>query len=338
MKHMALVIPIFIPHRGCPHQCLFCNQKSITGQTDGGDIELEIAKTIEEWLMRSPGHSEVQVAFYGGSFSCLVAEEQIRMLLAVQPFMATARVTSIRLSTRPDCIDHDVCTLLKEFGVKTVELGVQSLDDLVLEKSQRGHTAQQSKEALRLLKEAGMQVGVQLMVGLPKENTVSFLRGVNEVIRLQPGFVRMYPVVVVKNSALEALFYQGEYQPLSLNKAIALTAKGYLRFLQANVPVVRMGLQPSESLTDTIIAGPHHPAFGELVKSRIWFTRLRKKLVTLRPDEKMTITVSHRDLSMVKGMKKNNIKRMTELGFGGRFSIAIDKSMERGSVRYALCQ
>ncbi len=335
---MALVIPIFIPHRGCPHQCLFCNQKSITGQESGGSAEQDIAQTVEEWLIRSPGHTEVQVAFYGGSFSCLDGGEQIRMLSAVQPFIGADRVTSIRLSTRPDCIDDDVCALLKEFGVSTVELGVQSLNDLVLERSERGHTADQSKEALRLLKEAGMEVGVQLMVGLPLENTVSFISGVDEVIRLQPDFVRMYPVVVVKHSGLEKLFRQKKYQPLSLNKAVALTAKGYMRFQHANIPVVRMGLQPSDSLTDTIVSGPHHPSFGELVKSRIWFNRLRKKLVALGPEEKLDITVSHRDLSMINGMKKNNIKRLVQLGFGGRFSIMVDKSMERGSVKYAFGQ
>ncbi len=332
---MALVIPIFIPHRGCPHQCLFCNQQSITGQ-DGQapPVEENTVRTIEEWLARSRGRNEVQVAFYGGSFTCLAMEEQIDMLLSVRPFVESGLVTSIRLSTRPDCIDRDICSFLQEFRVKTVELGVQSLNDYVLRKSQRGHTALQSREAVKMLRGAGMQVGVQLMVGLPSETTVSFLQGIDEVIRLQPDFVRLYPVVVVKNSGLEDLCHQGMYHPLTLNKAIALTAMGYSRLKGAAIPVVRMGLQPSKSLEESVVDGPFHPSFGELVKSRIWFRRIRKKLNTLLPEEKVTIFVSHRDLSAVNGMKRQNIKRLIELGFGDRFGITADKSMERGSIRY----
>jgi len=333
---MILVIPIFIPHRGCPHQCLFCNQKSITGQAGRTQpIEEEIKSTIEEWLERSRVRREVQVAFYGGSFTCLTREDQVQMLSAVRPFLDSGRVTSIRLSTRPDCIDQDICDLLQEFGVKTVELGVQSLDDQVLKKSQRGHTSSQSRDSLKLLRDSGMQLGVQLMVGLPSENTVSFLRGIGEVIRLKPDFVRLYPVLVVKNSGLEELYYNGDYRPHSLNKAVALTAMGYLRLLNAAIPVVRMGLQPSESLEESIIAGPYHPSFGELVKSRIWFSRIRKRLATLPAGEKMTVYVSHRDLSAVNGMSRGNILRLTDLGFAGRFRIATDKHMERGSIRYA---
>ena len=336
---MVLVIPIFIPHRGCPHQCLFCNQQSITGRTGKAEwIEKEIQSTIEEWLGRSRKRREVQVAFYGGSFTCLSRQDQLKMLSAVGPFIDSGKVTSIRLSTRPDCIDRDVCNLLQEFTVKTVELGVQSLDDQVLEKSQRGHTSLQSREALKLLRESGMQVGIQLMVGLPSENTLSFLRGISEVIRLQPDFVRLYPVLVVKNSGLEERYYSGDYLPYSLNKAIALTAMGYSRLENAAIPVVRMGLQPSKSLEESIVAGPYHPSFGELVKSRIWFNRIRKKLTTFPADEKVTVYVSHRDLSAVNGMNRRNIIRLTELGFDGRFRITTDKRMERGSIRYAFGQ
>ncbi len=336
---MALIIPIFIPHRGCPHQCLFCNQQSITGQSGGARrVKVEIGRTIEEWLTRSPGRNEVQVAFYGGSFTCLSVEEQVEMLSSVRSFLDSGRVDSIRLSTRPDCIDRDVCDLLQEFGVKTVELGVQSMDDHVLKKSQRGHTVLHSTEAFLLLREAGMQVGIQLMVGLPAETTISFLHGIGEVIRLQPDFVRLYPVLVVKKSGLQGLYNRGEYHPLSLHKAVALTAKGYLRLHRAAIPVVRMGLQPSESLERSLIAGPYHPSFGELVQSRIWFNRIRKKLVTLHPGKKVAISVSHRDLSAVNGMNKKNIKRLNELGFRDRFMITADKRMERGRIKYVLSQ
>ncbi|MBW1636317.1 MAG: radical SAM protein [Deltaproteobacteria bacterium] len=332
---MSLVIPIFIPHRGCPHQCLFCNQRSITGH-DQSDLSVkeEITQTVEEWLGRSGEQREVQVAFYGGSFTCLARQEQVDMLSSVQPFIDSGRVGSIRLSTRPDCVDPEICSLLREFGVTTVELGVQSLDDDVLERSRRGHTTRQSRNALKMLQGAGMEAGVQLMVGLPFETTVSFLRGIDEVVRLKPDFIRLYPVLVVKNSGLEDLYNRGLFQPLSLEKAVALTAKGYKRFELEGIPVIRMGLQPSEDLEKSIIAGPYHPAFGELVKSRIWLGRIRRTLAALLPGQKAQICVSHRDLSAVIGMKKQNIRRLTELGFGDRFTLVADKCMERGNIRY----
>jgi len=332
---MALVIPIFIPHRGCPHKCLFCNQQSITGQEGGSrPLKAEIDRTIKEWLARSPGRSGVQVAFYGGSFTCLAVEEQVEMLSAVGPFLDSGRVESIRLSTRPDCIDRNVCSLLQDFGVKTVELGVQSMDDHVLENSRRGHTVLRSKQAFHLLRDVGMQVGVQLMVGLPSETTISFLHGITEIIHLQPDFVRLYPVLVIENSGLENLYYKGEYYPLSLNKAVALTAKSYSRLCRAAIPVVRMGLQPSAALEQSLISGPYHPSFGELVQSRLWFKRIRRKLAALHSDKKMVIFVSHRDLSAVNGMNRKNIKRLNELGFRDRFKIITDKRMERGCIKY----
>ena len=336
---MALVIPIFIPHRGCPHQCLFCNQQSITGQNGRArSLNVEIARTIDEWLARSPGRDEVQVAFYGGSFTCLPAVEQVDMLSSVRSYLESGEVESIRLSTRPDCIDSDGCSLLQKFGVKTVELGVQSLDANVLKKSRRGHTVVHSLEAFRLLRDAGMRVGVQLMVGLPSETTRSFLKGIKEVIQLQPDFVRLYPVLVVKKSGLEDFYHSGEYHPLSLNKAVALTAEGYLRLRRAAIPIIRMGLQPSESLEQSLVAGPYHPSFGELVQSRIWFKRIRRKLAALHSDEKVVISVSHRDLSAVNGMNRTNIKRFEALGFRGRFKISTDKCMERGRIKYVFSQ
>ncbi len=176
------------------------------------------------------------------------------------------------------------------------------------------------------------------MIGLPADTTNSFLMGIDEVIRLKPDFTRLYPVVVVKKSKLEDLYCKGEYQPLSLNKAVALTAKGYSRLRKAAIPVVRMGLQPSESLEKSLVSGPYHPSFGELVQSRIWFKRIRKKIAALHPGEKMILSVSHRDLSAVIGMNRKNIRRLNELGFRDRFTIITDKSMERGSIRYVFGQ
>lgn len=334
---MALVIPVFIPHRGCPHHCLFCNQEKISGCVRTDDAPPAITGIIDEWLARSPGHAEVQVAFFGGSFTCLPVGEQEAMLSVVQPYLDDRRVDCIRLSTRPDCIDAEVCRLLKEFRVGVVELGVQSLSDHVLQQSRRGHDASQCRLALALLQEAGIQVGVQLMPGLPGETRKSFLQGIDEVIRLRPEFVRLYPVVVVKESGLELLYLQNRYQPLSLNAAIALTARAYTKLTEAGIKVIRMGLQPSASLTANLVAGPFHPAFGELVLARLWLKKMRQGLARLGPGENICFHVSHRDRSAVMGMRRQNYRRLEELGFAGRFTIVSDKNIERGSIHYVVC-
>ena len=175
------------------------------------------------------------------------------------------------------------------------------------------------------------------MPGLPGETSGSFLHGIDEVIGLKPDFVRLYPALVVKDSGLEKLYHAGRYRPLSLKKAIALTARCYVKLTEAGIKVVRMGLQPSESLAASVVAGPYHPAFGELVQSRLWLKKMRARLVLLSPRERLLIHISPRDMSAVVGMKKQNTKRLDELGFSGRFTILPDKNMARGSIHYAVC-
>ncbi len=334
---MFLVIPIFIPHRGCPHDCLFCNQQKISGYDRSGIAPLAITDIIDEWLDRNKDRSQVQAAFFGGSFTCLPEKEQVDLLSAVQPYIRTKAIDTIRLSTRPDCIDPAICRLLKDYNVGIVELGAQSLNDRVLQKSFRGHTAGHILTAFHLLKKSGMQVGLQLMPGLPGESTRSFLKGIDEVIALQPDFVRLYPALVVRESGLEKLYHADLYRPLSLGKAIALTARCYQKLKGAGINVVRMGLQPSESLEKSVVAGPYHPAFGELVQSRLWLKKIRAQLGLLRAGQKLLIHVSHRDISSVTGMKKQNTRRLEELGFSGRFTIIPDKNMARGNIHYAVC-
>ena len=334
---MFLVIPIFIPHRGCPHHCLFCNQEKISGCRGNAADPVEVAETINIWLARSPLKQTVQVAFYGGSFTCLPTREQMAMLAAVQPYLASGKVDCIRLSTRPDCIDPEICRLLREFRVGVVELGVQSFNNEVLIENRRGHDAEQCRAAFAQLKAAGMEVGLQLMPGLSGESNSSFLRGIDEVVGMRPDFVRLYPVLVVKESGLDERYRQNRYQPQSLNQAIALTARAYTKLQAAGIKVVRMGLQPSESLNKNFVAGPYHPAFGELVLSRLWLKRIRARLAQLAPTENLCLHISHRDNGAVVGMKRSNIQRLEELGFSGRFTILPDKSMPRGSIKYVVC-
>lgn len=334
---MTLIIPIFIPHRGCPHDCLFCNQQKISGHDRDNLDRVSVGATIEEWLRRKGDRSQVQVAFFGGSFTCLPAAEQASLLAAVGPYIKEKKVDTIRLSTRPDCIDPTVCRQLKEYSVGVVELGVQSFSDHVLQKSLRGHSVGDVRRAFQLLKEADFQVGFQLMPGLPGETGNSFAHGINEVIALKPHFVRIYPALVVKDSGLEKLYKAQRFRPLSLNKAIAISASAYLKLTRAGIEVVRMGLQPSESLEKSVVAGPYHPAFGELVQSRLWLKKIRARLALLTPRQKLSIHISHRDMSAVVGMRRQNTKRLEELGFSGRFTIIPEKNMARGSIHYAVC-
>jgi len=335
---MGAIIPLFIPHRGCPHQCSFCNQESITGCSEASLSEYvnDFVDEIEKWLSRFKDTGSVEVAFYGGSFTCLPEQEQHLLLSVVQPYIQSGRVSSIRLSTRPDCLSEGIIAFLKDYGVKKVELGVQSLDDRVLQKSKRGHKAEDSINSILLLRKAGVEVGVQLMVGLPGENTTSFLTGVNLLGKIKPDFVRLYPVVVVKNSELEKQYQADSYKPLTMNKAIALATLFQLRMQQFNIPVIRIGLQPSRELESQLVTGPFHPSFGELVKSRIWLKRIRKYFNRVPDGVPVTLNISDRDFSSVVGLKKMNIDRLRQLGLEERLLIKTDKNIERGNFEFTV--
>ena len=333
---MPLVIPIFIRHRGCPHLCLFCNQYAIAGSGDDCPNGTEIGAHIRSWLDRSPGRAEVQVAFYGGSFTCLPGHEQDELLGGVEPFLARGEVQSIRLSTRPDCISTASCTRLKSFGVELIELGVQSFDDGVLRTARRGHDRNDSLAAIHQLRQAGIAVGIQLLPGLPGETTSSFFAGIRTALDLKPDLVRLYPTLVLADSGLAELYQKGKYRPLSLNRAIALCRRAREMFVAAGIPVVRMGLQPSPSLARQLIAGPYHPAFGELVVARSWFRQIRAHLALLADGQRLTVHLSHRDISAAVGMQKKNTERLAKLGFAGRYQLVAEQQRRRGSAAYVV--
>ncbi len=331
-----LVIPVFLPHRGCPHDCLFCNQRKISGERGRGGGPETVSSLIEEWLEHSRLRDRVQVAFFGGSFTCLPVVQQAEYLGAVQPYLDSGEVHTIRVSTRPDCISGPVLENLKKFRVDVVELGVQSFSDSVLRKSLRGHTADQSRHAFTSLKTAGIQVGLQLMVGLPGESRLSFLRGIAEVCRLRPDFVRLYPVLVVRDSGLERLYLEKKYAPLSLSMAVAVTARAVTILEGAGIKVIRTGLQPSGELQSSVLAGPYHPAFGELVRSRLWLKKIRKRCSMLKENESLVVRLSSRDVSAAVGNRRSNLQRLCRLGYGGRIRIAGEKEIPQGTVHYVV--
>lgn len=311
-----LVIPIFITHQGCPHRCVFCNQQPITGTPEQAvalGTEESIKSEINLWLERSPRHGRrVQVAFYGGSFTGLPLERQQRLLAAVQPFMVSGQVDGIRLSTRPDYIKQDTPTFLRDFGVETVELGVQSMDQKVLDQSRRGHSVQHVVTSIAILQAAGISTGVQLMIGLPGETTAHAISGTKRLAQLQPDFARLYPALVIRGSGLEGLYNQDQYRPLSLAQAIILAGRLTIILAHHGIKVIRTGLQPSAELEANLVAGPYHPAFGELVKTRIFFKELRRQLSPYR-GRPCRLIIAEQDRSIFSGQKRCNLNRLHQL-------------------------
>jgi len=304
-----MIIPFFIPHAGCPHQCVFCNQKNISGQIRPVD-PATIPKIIITYLDTQVKKGPVQAAFYGGSFPALPRHEQHAYLEAVRPFLGSGHIEAIRLSTRPDCISKEILAFLKDHRVRIVELGVQSMDDRVLALAGRGHAAGDTITAVKLLKENGFTIGLQLMAGLPGDSADTFMDTVNTVIGLRPHFVRIYPLLVLKGTPLEELYKNGGYTPLSLDAAVLLCRNALLRFEQAGIEVIRIGLQPTRELEKpgTILAGPYHPGFRQLVESSILLDRMRRYLSgSGQNGASVVFLVNPRDVSAAVGQKRSNL-------------------------------
>ena len=332
-----LVIPIFIAHQGCPHRCIFCDQHSITGKAAGeehGVSPSSVKETIADWLAHSQDQQkrQVQVAFYGGSFTGLPVARQKELLEAVKPFIDQGVVQKIRLSTRPDYVNQAIAEFLIEYNVGIVELGVQSLDKEVLEASGRGHTVQQSEQAVRLLQRNNFTVGVQLMCGLPGDSTVKLLNTAKRIAALAPDFVRIYPALVIKESVLARMYKDGSYKPMSLNKAVARVSKLKTIFDQHGIKVVRMGLQPSEGLQEKVLDGPYHPAFGELVASRRLFKRTRQLLVEKQSERVKRVSIAAADESAFRGPRNISMKKLAALGLLDGVELVFDHNQPRNSV------
>lgn len=304
------IIPIFIPHAGCPHQCVFCNQETISGQRTAA---VEGAKEqIKKWLQWVKPSPENEAAFYGGSFTGLDVALQKELLALTDELLANNTIGSVRLSTRPDYIDGERLKLLREHGVQLVELGVQSMDDTVLEAAERGHTAKAVAEAVALLKEYGFKVGVQLMVGMPKQEFASVQETVRQVLKLQPDIARIYPLLVIKGTPLAASYERGEFVPLTLEEAVRQSAYVYKHLSEAGVKIIRVGLQPDDELCaeGNILAGPFHPSMGELVQSYLLRQELTPKILeAAKQNEEAVLILCPRALeSKVRGMRNGNLK------------------------------
>lgn len=298
------ILPIFVPHRGCPYQCVFCDQRTISGcrrPVTAADVTRLLTKALP---LSGQG---AEAAFYGGSFTAIPAEQQQELLDAVGPFLQTGAVASVRVSTRPDAITPEALERLRRGGVRTVELGCQSMDNTVLKASGRGHGREVVAPAVALLRQYGFAVVLQMMTGLPEQTDESALETARALAALQPDGVRLYPTVVVRGTALAERYADGSYRPQSLEEAMALGAKILELFLHSDIPVLRIGLQPSEELAQSVVAGPYHPALGELVKSRVYRNRAQALLETVKPGSDAVLAVAPNRVSLMTGQKRCNV-------------------------------
>ncbi len=309
-RRNQLIIPVFIPHEGCPYRCAFCNQSKITGVNQQSD-EIVVNQTIQSYLDIFDSESlpeNREVAFYGGSFTGLPEERQKRLLHAVQSSIQSGEVHSIRVSTHSLLVTPHNISSLKDNNVKTVELGIQSTNDKVLQAVGRPCDFKTVKSAVDSIRKNGLKLGLQLMPGLPDDDETIFMKSVKDVIGLKPDFVRIYPTLVIKNTKLYEMYKLGEYLPWKLNRMVRLVKDALMAFQRENIPVIRVGLHSDPSMLENLVDGPYHPAFRYLVDSLI----AREKMFDLinqlhRVPQTLTFKVPSRQVSLYIGHKKDNI-------------------------------
>lgn len=307
-RHMT--IPIFIPHMGCPQACTFCNQNKISGTqavpfiTRSGLIE-----KIDSYLETAHQDLEIEVGFFGGSFTGLPRSIQDLCLSVAKSYLEGGQIHGIRLSTRPDYIDDDICTRLKSFGVSTIELGVQSFSNQVLDACLRGHSAQQAVRACQIIKEHRIELGIQLMLGLPGDAIETWHETVAQTVSLMPNCVRLYPALVISETALAQNYLKGEYTPLTLEQAVERAAYAHQLLREKAIPVIRMGLQASEDLREGsgVLAGPKHDSFRELVESYHYKQMLERDLLNGFEHLPSAVKVNPKHVSFFSGNKKSNL-------------------------------
>ena len=314
MKAKNSIIPVFVPHLGCPNDCVFCNQRRISGHMSPAGAET-VRNAIENAAALTPPGTKRQLAFYGGSFTAIPAGQQIELFEAARPYLENGTVSSIRLSTRPDAIDGVVLARLKKYGVTTIELGAQSMCDEVLKLSGRGHTASDVEDASRLIKAAGFELILQMMTGLPGDTDDRSVETAQRIIALRPDGVRIYPTVIVRDTALYDLWKAGRYAEHTVEDAVSVCAKLTAMFDEADIPIIRMGLNPTEDLSGgDAVGGAYHPALGELVRSRMMLDKARALLKDAPPDSSVILGVSRSDVSKMAGQHRCNIDTLkTEL-------------------------
>jgi histone acetyltransferase (RNA polymerase elongator complex component) len=307
MKHSN--VAIFVPHLGCPHDCSFCNQRSIVGLVLAPTPQ-DIDKTLREALPFIQ-ERDAEIAFFGGSFTGIEQKYMVSLLEATREFIGHFK--GIRISTRPDYIDESILDLLLDYHITTIELGVQSMNDAVLMLNNRGHSSSDVIKSAQKIHAKGIKLGLQMMVGLYGDSEEGAFDTAQKIAGLKPDMVRIYPTLVIRGTKLEELYHSGNYEPPSLEETVKICKKLLLFFEGQDIPVIRLGLHSSEGLAEGLIAGPWHPAFRELVESRIYLENAEKVLSKLTINQiKPTLYVQKTAISKMIGQNRENIKALKD--------------------------
>lgn len=332
MSKKYYIIPIFISHQGCPHQCVFCNQNRIAKVVNDEVTGEDVKRTILEYLETiNKNESTVEVSFFGGTFTAIDVSKQKELLAVAKDFKEKGFIHKIRMSTRPDAINDYILSYLKEYKVDIIELGVQSLDNYILKLSGRGHTSEDVYKASNLIKKYGFILGHQIMPGLPGDNFNKDIETVKKSIEMKPDLCRIYPSLVIKDTPMEEMYKRGEYVPYTLEEAVNVSKEMYKLYNKAKVQVIRIGLQPTESITwgKDIIDGPFHPAFRELVESNLMCDEIKKRV---SEEDNIIIEVNPKDLSKLYANKKiyfNEFKNKHK----GHIEVLTKDKLKRGTLR-----
>ncbi len=321
MKKRHVNIPIFIPHEGCPNNCVFCNQHTITQKEDGGskrDIVPEIEACLETL---DTDTCECEIAFFGGSFTGIPGEDMIRLLETAYGYLKSGKVRSIRLSTRPDYIDGEILDILESYGVRHIELGIQSMDNSVLFASGRGHTAEDTEKACKMITDRGFRLTGQMMTGLPGATLQSEIETAKKICEMGAESARIYPTVVFCGTELCNMAKKGDYIPLTNEQAAERSAKVYKVFSDNGVKLLRIGLQSGEGLSDdNVYGGASHSAIGEMTVARYYLDiilekcreLLRNKKIDSKSKTVLTVFCAEGETSKVSGQKRVNKEKISE--------------------------
>lgn len=317
MKHVN--VGLFVPHNGCPHQCTFCNQRAISGQSK--QVTPSDVDEAVKIAMNNPDSRGGEIAFFGGSFTAIDRDVMVGLLKSAYKYVENGSFKGIRCSTRPDAIDDEICRILKLYGVTAVELGAQSMSDEVLRLNRRGHTSQDVINASEMLKSYGFELGLQMMTGLYGSTDEDSIETAKKIIALKPATVRIYPTVVLENTELAKLYKSGKYQPETVDSAAELCAKLLLMFNEADITVIRTGLHSGGDVEGEYLAGAYHPSFKELCEGKIYINKAIEYIKENKiPQGKIIIYVARDAISKMTGQKRCNILKLKEMGYDAKIT------------------
>ena len=325
------IIPIFISHVGCPHQCVFCNQDKIARTLEKEVTGDEVRLTVEEYLKTiNRKNSTVEISFFGGTFTAIDVNKQKELLKVAKEYKEKGYIQKIRMSTRPDAINKYILDYLKDYKVDIIELGVQSLNNEVLRLSGRGHSAEDVYLASRLIKEYGFTLGHQIMPGLPGDNFDKDIETTKKSIEMKPDICRIYPSLVIKETPMEDMYNKGIYMPYTVEEAVYISKEIYKLYKEAKVNIIRIGLQPTDSITlgKDVIAGPFHPAFRELVEGSLICDKISEKI---EAEDNILIEINSKDLSKLYANKKVYFNLLKEK-YKGKIEVIENNKLKRGNL------